>query len=1137
MNVFIMQNSIVRPLGRDMQNVLIGFVGEHEARTFFVRTRDDLTGYTVGLVIDDVDCGAMTKAPMPDGSTMLSLTLTSDMLGNGGDKVCQLLMVKNTIVRKSSQFRAYVGASNDINSTAPDSATIIIISEKITELVHEAALDAIEEVQEVIDSIPADYSALSAQVDTNTEDIGGLKADLYADKMQMALYNAMNLVVFRPVKSTRYQGNTTNNGITYEWRDDNTCTVSGTASSMSFNNIYSDTAHFPSWLKNGETYVFKGGVNVSLEFYLYKSGSYYYGLTVKSTEKEYTIPADIDGLIMRLQVENGVTVNETVLPVCRKKNAPSNTELYEITNDLMYEFRQLRSKLRSKRLEYIQYLNGGLSSDGTIAIDGYTNRINTEIVFVPKGTCISCDAGYKFNIAVYNNYLLSRHHSEAQPASTALVNFVSMRTVPYVMQTDGYVALGIGTENNDTLWSAVDNTVVYTEYAEQCADAVHIDIPDHSYNEHIYSRDFRLRNATITAHTGDVPTPSNITSSQTPVHCVYYGGLNPYSENNEGARIFKLSCPGYWVKAYLTKTYTSNGYTVRDYIAYSDYQLDENTIFIDNPSDGTSSYAMYFVVKPNLTDHMAVLTEEQIVDITDKAGLYLGSRVDATLTNEGDYADAKVVGDILLTPVTIEDLVWTYGGLDSAGNGNNSNKRVRYKTKEGRGAFWVPQGTEISAASGYKFNVALYSEYQQEGNFTLIGYRWLRVGTYTVPKDCYIRVSVGNIADDILWTTTDGIKAFTDAGVAAQSALTITGLTPIPLNKRVENLENQLSGGIITPWESAIELKDEIPLNALDFHALFDDLVSNGKITRTLLANIGNDSRYPVYLYTLRNDMNHISTDYSRVIWDGSNELYHRPKIWLTGGIHGNERTMPFVIYSFIEKLTNNIYYLDMLNAFDWYFVPLVNPWGFSHSARDKTTGDWVGGGTYTAETKDNYDVYENTVEHHLGIRSVESGLDANRDFTTFATQEAQLIRDALISLTADGRNFAFAIDAHLSTGGDKSAINALGAFMSPGGDAPQSVKEFLFSKWMQAGAKSESIMADYCGVNNIQTVFAWDGTSDARIMRNYLQAYTDNAMCFEGGQTCVYYSGTTNWSNDVARTFCNTQYHLFLKKLTEYWM
>lgn len=672
-----------------------------------------------------------------------------------------------------------------------------------------------------LDEMAQSIEDLSSDVSEIQSDVSDLKEELTIAQMQTALYNVMNLVAFRPVKSTRYQGNATNNGITYEWYDDNTCTVSGTASSLSFNNIYSDNTHFPSWLKKGETYVFKGGTNVSLEVYFYKSGTYYYGLSVKNTEREYTIPVDIDGLIMRLQVANGVTVNETIQPICRKKDMPSNGELY----------------------------------------------------------------------------------------------------------------------------------------------------------------------------------------------------------------------------------------------------------------------------------------------------------------------------NLLYTPISIEDLEWTYGGLDSAGYQNASDKRIRYKAKAGRGAFWVSKGTEISAASGYKFNAALYSDYQGDGNFTLIGYRGTRIGTYTVPQDCYIRVAVGTTADDMLWTMTDNVKSFTAAGIAAQSALTITGLTPIPLNERVENLENQLNNGIITPFESAIELKDEIPLNAMDFHALFNDFVNNGKVTRTLLANIGDDSKYPVYLYTLRNDMNHIATDYSRVIWDGSNELYQRPKIWLTGGIHGNERTMPFVIYSFIENLVNNVYYQEMLNAFDWYFVPLVNPWGFSHSARDKTTGDWIGGGAYTAETKDNYDVYENTVEHHQGIRSVESGLDANRDFTTFATQEARLIRDALVSLTADNRNFAFAIDAHQSTGGSPSAVNALGAFMSTGYNAPQSVKELLFGKWMQAGAKTESIMANYCGVNNVQTVFTWDGTSDARIMRNFLQTFTDNAMCYEGGQTCVYYSGTTNWSNDVARTFSNTQYQQFLKKLTEHWM
>lgn len=135
MNIFIMQNSIVRPLGSDAQNALIGFEGENDARTFVIRTQDDIADYTVSLIIGEMDCGAMTKTAMPDGSTMLSLTLTSDMLGRDGDKVCQLLMVKDTIVRKSSQFRAYVGASNDINSTAPDSATIIIINEAITQAI------------------------------------------------------------------------------------------------------------------------------------------------------------------------------------------------------------------------------------------------------------------------------------------------------------------------------------------------------------------------------------------------------------------------------------------------------------------------------------------------------------------------------------------------------------------------------------------------------------------------------------------------------------------------------------------------------------------------------------------------------------------------------------------------------------------------------------------------------------------------------------------------------------------------------------------------------------------------------------------------------------------------------------------
>ena len=135
MNIFIMQNSIVRPFGKDAQNSLIGFEGENDSRTFIVRTQDDLTDYTVSLVIGDVDCGAMTKTSMPDGSTMLSLALASNMLGISGNKVCQLIAANGSTVMKSSQFAAFVGATNDINSAAVDSATLIIINEAITQAI------------------------------------------------------------------------------------------------------------------------------------------------------------------------------------------------------------------------------------------------------------------------------------------------------------------------------------------------------------------------------------------------------------------------------------------------------------------------------------------------------------------------------------------------------------------------------------------------------------------------------------------------------------------------------------------------------------------------------------------------------------------------------------------------------------------------------------------------------------------------------------------------------------------------------------------------------------------------------------------------------------------------------------------
>ena len=77
------------------------------------------------------------------------------------------------------------GNQTEYSETESDiiSALISRVNELITsgaEIAEIAATieAAAETAQEVIDSIPADYSTLSAQVDTNTKDIGELKADL-----------------------------------------------------------------------------------------------------------------------------------------------------------------------------------------------------------------------------------------------------------------------------------------------------------------------------------------------------------------------------------------------------------------------------------------------------------------------------------------------------------------------------------------------------------------------------------------------------------------------------------------------------------------------------------------------------------------------------------------------------------------------------------------------------------------------------------------------------------------------------------------------------------------------------------------------------------------------------------------------
>ncbi len=112
--------------------------------------------------------------------------------------------------------------------------------------------------------------------------------------------------------------------------------------------------------------------------------------------------------------------------------------------------------------------------------------------------------------------------------------------------------------------------------------------------------------------------------------------------------------------------------------------------------------------------------------------------------------------------------------------------------------------------------------------------------------------------------------------------------------------------------------------------------------------------------------------DFTAPLWhvhfEPSGEV--RQRIFVSGGVHGNEPAGTEHVVRLVEALSLRPRKYDGF-AFD--IVPLVNPWGWMHDRR------------------------------HNG-----QDLDLNRDFASFQTREAQLIRDLLY-----GQRFDWIVDHH----------------------------------------------------------------------------------------------------------------------------
>ena len=134
--------------------------------------------------------------------------------------------------------------------------------------------------------------------------------------------------------------------------------------------------------------------------------------------------------------------------------------------------------------------------------------------------------------------------------------------------------------------------------------------------------------------------------------------------------------------------------------------------------------------------------------------------------------------------------------------------------------------------------------------------------------------------------------------------------------------------------------------------------------------------------------------EYRAPVWAVSFTPLQEPeyRVLLTGGVHGDEPAGVEIMVQMIETLAENPQTYENI-YFD--IVPIVNPWGWSHD-----------------------------------IRFDRDGMDVNRDFASFASQEAMIIRE----FTA-GERYDLIVDHH-------EYVDGTGFFMYQLANPSQSVSQ-----------------------------------------------------------------------------------------------
>lgn len=421
-------------------------------------------------------------------------------------------------------------------------------------------------------------------------------------------------------------------------------------------------------------------------------------------------------------------------------------------------------------------------------------------------------------------------------------------------------------------------------------------------------------------------------------------------------------------------------------------------------------------------------------------------------------------------------------------------------------------------------------------------YAWAMDGTYigTLQADGTYAKASPNYVSEIVLDPTNGYlyrillkksdnTAFADTSDGANVVIS----TSLPMDNKTEidTIKQE-----IEPMQFLVPKlfpADGVMSDALTFYAAFDALADWQEITNGEFfeygfveggyvdSHIEDYQNYQLRAYYLNGKMNYVgfsspsSNGYailspytgSSTINAYGNGLYQRKKVLITSGMHGNEKATPNVLREFVRNLINNPEYADLLTAYEFCFIPLANPYGYSTNHR------WA----YYYDS----DAGEITKK------------DMNTDFPQDGTQQV-LNESKFIEQTFLNGEYDLVIDLHQHNleedeGSIAKQIAFGGVTLKPG----STISAAKYYRAIAGGAiyAQNEIRSIYNISNDEQTMMAWDrSNTNKNTFREYAVGTRDAtprhkaemAAISETSTTCYLYSGTKEMYNPISLTVCS---------------